>query len=118
MGIIPRAPSPTYEEEESADVFELDPELARIRAQIRSQSDSFETPASQDTGGPPTVAVKVRWIPHPQNPAARSDVWGFKLNRVRRFPLNGTLCLHRLFVIISVSAMRTNASSHLRHHIA
>ncbi|EED79426.1 predicted protein [Postia placenta Mad-698-R] len=82
MGIIPRAPSPTYEEEESADVFELDPELARIRAQIRSQSDSFETPASQDTGGPPTVAVKVRWIPHPQNPAARSDVWGFKLNRV------------------------------------
>lgn len=85
-----RAQSPTYVADESVDNLDLDPELAKIAAQVKHDAERQRsvdpihsrgvTPAME--GGPETVTIKVKWKYHPLNQADQPQIWGFKMKRV------------------------------------
>ncbi|KAI0081641.1 hypothetical protein K474DRAFT_1756869 [Panus rudis PR-1116 ss-1] len=86
---IEKPSEPTIVLDESDDEVTLDPELARIAAQVKSdvlrqqsEGPAFSrgtTPALE--GGPEQVAIKVRWKPHPLNETAKSELWEFRMKR-------------------------------------
>ncbi len=89
-----RPPSPTWLDE-STDTIVLDPELADIARQVQSgiyrqqslgptdSRDITPAPLTEELGGPEFVTLKVIWVCHPLDDAARSQSWGFKVRRVR-----------------------------------
>ncbi|KAH9936527.1 uncharacterized protein B0H18DRAFT_868563 [Fomitopsis serialis] len=85
MGSVPRAASPieVVDVDDSVDNIELDPELASIAKAMKSSAAerAREGSAAPDVGGPPVVTIRVKWIPHPKNPIAREQIWGFKVKR-------------------------------------
>ncbi|KZT67274.1 hypothetical protein DAEQUDRAFT_694384 [Daedalea quercina L-15889] len=87
MGAVPRAPTPIEIVDDSNDNIDLDPELASIAKQMQSTAAerAREGSAAPDTGGPPIVSIKVKWVPHPKNSAAREQIWGFKVKRNNPF---------------------------------
>ncbi|CAL1712428.1 unnamed protein product [Somion occarium] len=90
-----RAQSPTYVADESVDNLDLDPELAKIAAQVKHDAERQRsvdpihsrgvTPAME--GGPETVTIKVKWKYHPLNQADQPQIWGFKMKRHDSFKL-------------------------------
>ncbi|EPQ51043.1 hypothetical protein GLOTRDRAFT_81649 [Gloeophyllum trabeum ATCC 11539] len=86
LDIGPRPVSPTAfdDEGDSADTVTLDPELMAIAREVESQAKSFVKDASIDQelgGGPEVVTIRVRWQPHPEDDAGRSELWTFKMKR-------------------------------------
>jgi len=79
----PRAPSPTWQADDSIENINLDPELAKIAREIRTAPTSVGI--DEGGGGPEVVTVKVRWHPHPLDDAARPEIWGFKMKRKDNF---------------------------------
>ncbi|KIK69684.1 hypothetical protein GYMLUDRAFT_254979 [Collybiopsis luxurians FD-317 M1] len=68
----------TFEEEET---FVLDPQLAKIAQNIKSQSSlAGHTRSSTEPTSNDVVNITVRWEPHPLNGHGTRDVWGFKLD--------------------------------------
>ncbi|KAI0087049.1 hypothetical protein BDY19DRAFT_907909 [Irpex rosettiformis] len=86
-----RAASPTFIEENSFDNVELNPELAKIAMEAKRQSSLHpghsRSPSPEVGGGPPTVALKVRWKKHPQNPGGKDGVWAFHMKRHDSFSI-------------------------------
>ncbi|KAH9841722.1 uncharacterized protein C8Q71DRAFT_345732 [Rhodofomes roseus] len=83
MGSVPRLAAPIEIVEDSLDNIELDPELASIAQEMKSSAAerAREGSAAPDIGGPPIVTIRVKWVPHPKNPVARQQIWGFKVKR-------------------------------------
>jgi hypothetical protein len=89
-----RPPSPPTVSDTSTDVLDLDPELALIAESIRNQPQSQSQSFTADsfslgdvTGGPESINVKVKWIPHPEDDAGRPHTWDFVIKRVRSMPV-------------------------------
>lgn len=59
----------------------MDEEFAAIAKRIKSQA-SIGVPTPELTGGPEVVAIKVRWKPHPENPAGQTKDIGYTMKRV------------------------------------
>lgn len=78
----PRSPSPTLVLDDSSDTIDLDPELAKIAEAVKQQVKHAYV-NQERIGGPETVAVKVRWRPHPRNPLGQEQCWTFNVRRVR-----------------------------------
>lgn len=76
-----RSPSPSFDDfDDSNDNIQLDPELARIKAEALSRLTSTK---DQDTfSGPPEVTIIVKWIPHPKNKDAKAQQWTHTIKRV------------------------------------
>ena len=95
LGQPVRAPSPTVEDDDSADAVDfdqLDPELARIaqNAKMEVQRQLSATPALGSrgsspvaVGGPEEVTIKVRWQSHPLNPNPKRITYEYRMRRVR-----------------------------------
>ncbi|KDQ62609.1 hypothetical protein JAAARDRAFT_30522 [Jaapia argillacea MUCL 33604] len=88
LDIVPRAPSPTsFDDDDSTDTIVLDPELASIAREVKSQSSHTISRLREVSlgpeliGGPEAVIIKVHWLPHPLDDAGRRKTWGFKLKR-------------------------------------
>ena len=90
-----RPDSPVELEDEEDDEiqelsFALAPELASIKrnaeAKVMRESTTPGPERSQSpeaATGPPVVNLKVCWKPHPKNPNAKPQAFGFKMRRVR-----------------------------------
>jgi hypothetical protein len=78
-----RASSPTFIEDadRTAESIELDPELARIAMNINAQPARLNSSAQSNADDLGSVAVNVRWKPHPQQ-GKQSEVWNLRLKRV------------------------------------
>ncbi|CCL98858.1 uncharacterized protein FIBRA_00864 [Fibroporia radiculosa] len=89
LGAVSRSESPPVDfADDSTDTIVLDPELASIAQQMKSQSSQLRfggTSSPPDTGGPPTVTLKVRWVPHPQDKSSQTWTLPFQLNRHQSF---------------------------------
>jgi hypothetical protein len=80
----PRSPSPTLVLDDSSDTIDLDPELAKIAEAVKQQVKHAYV-NQERIGGPETVAVKVRWRPHPRNPLGQEQCWTFNVRRHETF---------------------------------
>ncbi|KAI0784794.1 hypothetical protein C8Q75DRAFT_723568, partial [Abortiporus biennis] len=82
LNVEKRAPSPTYVADESTDTIVLDPELASIAKQVKSQTlDSRGHSMTPFDISDAVVSLKVRWKCHPLNESGKPEVWEFKLKR-------------------------------------
>ncbi|KAG1745872.1 uncharacterized protein EDB91DRAFT_1119188 [Suillus paluster] len=80
LAVAPRAPSPIQFADDPTDTSDLNPELAKIAEEVRRRAVETKNIPEQG-GGPELVIIKVRWRPHPRNPAGAKDVWNFKMKR-------------------------------------
>ncbi|KAH8114704.1 hypothetical protein DFH11DRAFT_1592906 [Phellopilus nigrolimitatus] len=75
MGVSPprRPPSPTILiDDDSDEIVELDPDLARIRAQMRA-SDTSQT--STGPSGTATISIRAKWLPHPLDETGKEELF-------------------------------------------
>jgi len=95
LGNVPRPVSPSNEYiDESMESIVLDEDLASIAREVQAQvKDGGDL---EFRGGPEDVTIKAHWMPHPQNPGGRADVWTFVMKRHDTF--------HALFEEIAATA--------------
>ncbi|KAF9077507.1 hypothetical protein BDP27DRAFT_1311157 [Rhodocollybia butyracea] len=73
-----RKSSPEAEDDyEEEDTFVLDPQLAKIAQNVKSQSELI--------GHTDAVDITVKWEPHPMNEYGKQQVWAFKMDRTDNF---------------------------------
>ena len=80
-----RARSPTYLRDEYDDDLStpLNPELARIAAQVKKKGVPADKDQNQSSSGEPSiVTITIRWKKHPENPMESSWTQNFPVKRV------------------------------------
>ncbi|OAX42140.1 hypothetical protein K503DRAFT_683951, partial [Rhizopogon vinicolor AM-OR11-026] len=80
LAFAPRTPSPVQSTDDSTDITDLNPELAKIAERVRGRGSAAKHGPEQG-GGPEVVTIKVRWLPHPLNEAGTKHIWRFNMKR-------------------------------------
>ena len=82
----PRSPEPSFfNESDTDDAEELDPELIAIRTEARQDALQRGKSKEYEIGGIGKVECRVRLHPHPQDSQGKVIIYNFTLGRVSVF---------------------------------